>query len=105
MRAMVSGDKLIHFSTKPASASEKSYITSGYAIERDGQWIDGIVVEFGVNEDFYEDVEMQISPDVFAAEHPDLWEKFRSSFNEGDTIVHFKTSPWSWRILVGERMV
>ena len=101
MRAMVSGDTLIHFSTKPASEWEKSYVTSGYAIERDGQWIDGIVMKSRMNWIFYKGVESQISPDVFASERPELWEKFRPIFNEGDTIVYNKTSPRSWRILAG----
>ena len=95
------GDLMIHFSTCPASADEPSYVESGYVIERNGVWIDGFVAREANNREYFRDTEEPINLETFQSYLPKVWLEWTSIYQEGDDLIHFRTSPHSWNSLCG----
>lgn len=101
IQQMVLGDKLLEFHTLPSYPEQSTYAATGYAIERNGTWLDGIVTEWMDNKAYYEDIEETIEIDTLADENPEILSLFKKKLRKGDIIVHFKTSPMSWDSLCG----
>lgn len=101
IQQMISGDKLLEFHTLPSSPYQSKYAVTGYAIDRNGTWIDGIVTEWLDNNAFYVDIEETIEIDTLSVEKPKIMSLFKDKLKKGDIIVHFKTSPMSWFNLCG----
>lgn len=101
IQQMVSGDKLLEFHTLPSSPEQSKYAATGYAIDRNGTWLDGIVTEWMDNKAYYEDIEEAIEIDTLSDENPEILSLFKGKLMKGDIIVHFRTSPMSWDSLCG----
>jgi len=101
IKSMQSTDKLIRFRTLPSSPHQSIYAAMGYAIVRDGEWLDGIIVEWGANPEYDMDVEEILSIEEFVRQEPEILERFKPAYRKGDTLLYFRTSPASWEALRG----
>lgn len=94
------GDKMIHYSTRPSSREQDRFVVSGYAIARNGNWVSRFVVRAASNPEYEQDIEEIIPLDEVMNFHF-VWDALKAEFKEGDTVVKFTSSPFSWECFCG----